>query len=260
MKPRKFRIVIEYDGTDFAGWQFQPQERTVQDEIEKAIEQISGNRSRVTGSGRTDAGVHARGQVAHFSTTARLGPDEWVGALNANLPKDVRVLDAARADPGFDARRSAGGKWYRYEVFTGRVAPAIDRNRVWHLPMDIDVEAMRKAARYFRGEHDFRSFRGSGCASKNTVRVIRRLKIKRVDADRVIFDIEATAFLKHMVRNIVGTLVEVGRGRIAPKEVKDIINARDRRRAGPTAPAQGLTLMTVYYDRNDKEKTESRRK
>jgi len=247
MKPQKFRIVIEYDGTNFSGWQFQPDERTVQGEIEKAIERITGSGARVTGSGRTDARVHARGQVAHFSSAARLSPQEWIGALNAHLGSDVKVIDASQADPDFDARRSARGKWYRYEILTRKVAPTIDRNSVWHMPVDLDVGAMQEAAEYLLGEHDFTSFKGAGCASKNAVRIIRRLEIDHAEKDRVVLDIEATAFLKHMVRNIVGTLVEVGRGRFSVEEVKYILDARDRKRAGPTAPAQGLTLMTVYY-------------
>lgn len=250
MKPQKFRIVIEYDGADFAGWQIQPGRRTVQEEIEKAIEIITSSHSRVSGSGRTDAGVHARGQVAHFLSAARLGAEEWLRALNATLPEDIRIIDAAEVSPEFDARRSATGKWYRYEILTRQVASPIERRHVWHVPFKLDIKAMRKAAKAIKGERDFRSFRGSGCASKSTVRIIKRLDIKYMDEDHLVFDIEATAFMRYMVRNIVGTLVEVGRGKISPDDVKHILAAQDRRRAGPTAPPQGLTLMEVYYRNN----------
>ena len=259
MKPRKFRIVIEYDGTDFAGWQMQPGRRTVQEEIEKAIELITASHSRVIGSGRTDAGVHARKQVAHFLSEARLDPEEWIGALNATLPKDIKVLDAAEVDSGFDARRNAAGKWYRYKILNRRIASPIERNRVWHVPSRLDIKAMRKAARLIKGERDFRSFQGSGCASENTVRTIKRLGIKYLDEDHLVFDIVATAFMKYMVRNIVGTLIAVGQGKIKPEEIKNIIRSRDRRRAGPTAPPQGLTLMEVYYNKKYEIKRKSRR-
>ncbi len=248
MKPHKIRIVIEYDGTDFAGWQLQPDARTVQGEIEKAIQAVVGEKRRIFGAGRTDSGVHARGQVAHFSTKSRLEPKEWVGALNANLPPDVRILDAENTPLAFDARRSARGKWYRYEILNRPVRPAIDRRHVWHIEGKLDVDAMKRAAQYLLGEHDFSSFRGKGCDAKNTRRAVRRLDVQKTDEERIVTDLEATAFLKHMARNIVGTLVEVGRGRLQPSDMERILKLRDRKEAGPTAPAQGLTLMKVFYD------------
>jgi len=247
MKPHKILIVIEYDGTDFSGWQVQPNARTVQGEIEKAIEAITGERRRIFGAGRTDAGAHAQGQAAHFSTKSRLEPEEWVGALNANLPPDVRILHAENIPLAFDARRSARGKWYRYEILNRPIRPAIERRHVWHIEAGLDMEAMREAAGYLLGEHDFASFRGKGCNAKSTVRTIRRLDIRKTDEEHIVIDMEATAFLKHMARNMVGTLVEVGRGRLQPSDMGGILESRDRKEAGPTAPARGLTLVKVYY-------------
>jgi len=250
MKHRRIRIVLEYEGTNYSGWQVQNDRPTVQEKVEDAIEMITGGRFRVTAAGRTDAGVHARGQTAHFDTEARLSDREWIGALNAHLPEDIRVLDAREAGLDFDARRSATGKLYRYRVLTRRVAPAIDRERVWHVPVHIDEDSMREATRYLVGEHDFTSFKAAGCASKNPVRVLKNIDIKR-DGDLLVFDLVATAFLRYMVRNIVGTLIEVGRGKLTPSDVKRILDAKDRTEAGPTAPSQGLTLVEVYYSESE---------
>ena len=248
MKPRTLILVIEYDGTEFAGWQAQPGKRTVQTELERAIGKLTGKRCRVVAAGRTDTGVHAFSQVAHLKTASDLLLHEVKGGLNSLLPRDIVVLDVREGPAGFDARRQAKGKIYRYVIINRRERPALDRNRSWHVREPLDVEAMRRGARYLLGEHDFRSFRGQRCASENAVRVIRRVDVKVQPPDRVIIEVEATAFLRQMVRVIVGTLVEVGRGRWAPERVRDALWACDRRSAGPTAPPQGLYLVEIQYE------------
>jgi len=240
------RLLLEYDGSNYAGWQWQPEEPTLQGALEEAIRKTTGEEIRVTASGRTDAGVHACGQVVSFQSESGLSAQEWHGALNHFLPVDIRVLDAGDAGPGFSARHSAKGKEYEYVVLNRRMPSPLLRQRAWHVAVPLDIETMRHAALYLIGEHDFTSFRAAGCSASRPVRELLMLKIERED-DRIVFTLGANAFLRHMVRNIVGTLVEVGRGRFSPDEVKAILDARDRTRSGPTAPPQGLYLMKVIY-------------
>jgi len=253
LKPRTLIIVIEYDGTEFAGWQVQPGKRTVQGELEAALEKLTGESHRVVAAGRTDSGVHAWGQVAHCKTSSDLEPHEFRGALNSLLPRDAVVLDVRDGPAGFDARRHARGKIYRYIIINRRERPAIERNRAWHVREPLDVAAMRRGARFLLGEHDFRSFRGQKCASKTTVRVIRRIDVNKEPPDKVIIEVEATALLRQMIRAIAGTLVEVGRRKWLPGRVLEALNALDRRMAGPTAPPQGLYLAEVQYDETEME-------
>lgn len=249
MKQRTLIIVLEYDGTDFHGWQLQPGKRTIQSELEEALRKLTGSPHRVVAAGRTDAGVHALGQVAHFKTKSDLESFEFKGALNALLSDDISVLDVRDAPENFDARRNAKGKIYRYLILNRKERPAIDRYRVWHVREPLDIKAMRMAAEYLVGEHDFRSFRGQKCSAKTTVRKIRRIEIKKEEKENILaVEIEATAFLRQMVRAIVGTLVEVGRGKWAPERVAEALKGRDRRLAGPTAPPYGLYLVKVLYD------------
>lgn len=248
---KNIRLVLEYDGAGYSGWQWQPNAVTLQGTLEGAIFKITGENLRVTASGRTDAGVHAWGQVVNFHTEATLDSNAWRGALNHHLPPDMRVLEAAEAPEEFNARHSAVGKRYEYIVLN-RFAPSpLRRNHAWHVGVALDFDAMAEAARPLVGEHDFTSFRALACDAKSPVRTLRQLDVAR-DGDTIIFQLGANAFLRHMVRNIVGTIVEVGKGRFKPEDVQAMLDARDRTKAGPTAPPQGLYLVEVEYEEQGK--------
>jgi tRNA pseudouridine38-40 synthase len=240
------KLTLEYDGGGFVGWQVQPGGRSVQEELEKGIGRLCGERVRVTGAGRTDAGVHARGQVASLRAPRELPLKAWTAGLNALLPEDLACIQAEQAPEGFDARRWARGKRYVYDILQTPVRSPLQRGRAWEIRRPLDVEAMRRAAPALLGTHDFSALRAADCPARTTVREIRRLEIERSGA-RIVVTVEATAFLKHMVRNIVGTLVEVGHGRRAADSLPDLIAGRDRTRAGPTAPPHGLALDEVFY-------------
>ncbi|MBI5189360.1 MAG: tRNA pseudouridine(38-40) synthase TruA [Nitrospirae bacterium] len=244
---KNIKLVLEYDGTNYCGWQVQPHVVTLQGTLENAIFKVSGEKVRVTASGRTDGGVHAWGQVANFHTDAVQSGRAWQGGLNHFLPPDMRVLDASEANPEFHSRHSAKGKLYEYIVVNRFVHSPIRRSHAWHVGVHLDLDAMTKAAAHLLGEHDFTSLRAVACDAKNPVRELRSLSITK-DGDAVKFRLGANAFLRHMVRNIVGTLVEVGRGRMKPDYIPALLDARDRMKAGPTAPPQGLYLVEVEYD------------
>ncbi|HET6281049.1 MAG TPA: tRNA pseudouridine(38-40) synthase TruA [Polyangia bacterium] len=243
---RNLRILVEYDGTDFSGWQRQPQMRTVQASLEKAIAQMTGETVLVRGAGRTDAGVHAAGQVANFTLTAAIPEAGLLRGLNSILPKDIAILEVAAVAETFDARFSARGKVYRYLIWNHLVRSPLYARRSWHCRSTLDLEIMRQAAAQLGGEHDFRAFRASDCERRSTVRHVRRFDIDRQGA-LLSLEIEATAFLKNMVRILVGTLVDMGRGRIAEDIVTTMLRTGDRAIGGVTAPAQGLTLVRVLY-------------
>jgi tRNA pseudouridine38-40 synthase len=243
---RVLRVVVEYDGTDFSGWQRQPGLRTVQGSIEDAIREMTGESPFVRGAGRTDAGVHAAGQVASFALAARIPPGGLLRGLNTILPADIAILDVAEADPEFDARFSARGKVYRYEVWNHLVRSPRRARTSWHVRSAVDMTAMRRAAVALVGEHDFRAFRASDCERRTTRRIVRRLELDRQGA-LLAFEIEATAFLKNMVRILVGTLVDIGRGRVPEDTVARMLETGDRTVGGITAPPQGLTLVRVIY-------------
>jgi tRNA pseudouridine38-40 synthase len=247
---RTLRLTLAYDGTDFEGWQLQPERRTVQGEIEAALASLCGRPLRPNAAGRTDSGVHAAGQVLSLKLPdeVTLPPKAFVNGLNGLLPEDVAVLAAEEVAEDFDARRDASGKHYRYRLLNRRTRHPLCRRTHWVVFQPLAVEAMRAAAVHFVGEHDFSAFRASDCQSKTAVRKLHRVALTAGEGGELCFDIEGTAFLKHMVRNIVGTLVEVGREKVAPEAIPELIAGRDRTRSGPTAPALGLTLVSVRYE------------
>jgi tRNA pseudouridine38-40 synthase len=243
---QRWKVVVEYDGTDFSGWQRQDGQRTVQGVVEDAIRQMTGESVFVRAAGRTDAGVHADGQVASFDMAQVIPPHGLLRGLNSILPVDVALVETGHAPPDFDARFSARGKVYRYTVWNHFVRSPRRARTTWHVRQPVDLQAIRQTAALLVGEHDFRAFRASDCDRRTTRRIIRRLD---VDHQGVVitFDVEATAFLKNMVRILVGTLVDVGRGRVEPATVARMLETGDRTVGGMTAPACGLTLLRVIY-------------
>ncbi len=244
--PRNLKMTLEYEGTAYHGWQIQPNGVTIQETVESVLERLTQVRPKVIASGRTDAGVHAEGQVAHFHSDTKLSCDELRKGLNALLPHDIVVRKVDAVPEEFHARYSALGKTYRYVILNRPFPSVFERNRCWHIPRPLDVEAMERAAQFLLGRHDFSSFRASDCCAKHPLREIRRLEILQEGAWIRVY-LSADAFLKHMVRNIVGTLVEVGWGKMDPAQVREILEGRDRTKAGPTAPAMGLFLESVEY-------------
>lgn len=249
---RTFKLTVAYNGSRYSGWQWQPGETlSVQRQIETAIHQIIGEEVRVAGSGRTDAGVHAFGQVASFSTNRWNAPaDRWVRAFNCFLPKDIVVRRAEEAALRFHAIRDSVGKLYRYTIRNSRVVDPHLAHLQWCVHRTLDVEAMRAAAQRLVGTHDFASLQGQGSPRYNTVRTIHTLEIQATDVweGRVIeINVCANGFLYNMVRNIVGTLVDVGHGKHPPEWIDELLAKRDRSSAGQTAPAAGLCLMEVLY-------------
>jgi len=243
---RNIRLTIEYDGTGYHGWQIQPNVRTVQGIIEGKLAQITGERVRLIASSRTDSGVHALGQVANFKTHSSLDARSFLKALNSLLPEDIRVKEVEEVDEAFHARFSAKGKIYEYRILNGELSSPFYRHFSWFVPGRLDLARMREAAMNLVGRHDFSSFCSSGSMHKTPIREIYEINVGR-RGGLVVIRIEANAFLKQMVRNIVGTLVEVGRRKLTPSQFGTILEARDRRRAGIAAPAQGLFLVRVNY-------------
>lgn len=244
--PRRWRAVVEYDGTDFSGWQRQDGQRTVQGVVEETIRTVIGESVFVRAAGRTDAGVHADAQVVSFDLAQPMPAHGLLRGLNSILPPDVALLEVAEAAPDFDARFSARGKVYRYTVWNHFVRSPRRARTSWHVRQLLDMDAIRTTAALLVGDHDFRGFRASDCDRRTTRRVVRRLDVDRQGA-LVTFEVEATAFLKNMVRILVGTLIDVGRGRIEPAVVSRMLENGDRTAGGMTAPACGLTLLRVLY-------------
>jgi tRNA pseudouridine38-40 synthase len=246
----RFKLVIAYDGTQYAGWQVQKSGVGVQEKIEDALAKLFGAQIRIHSSSRTDTGVHALGMVAHADlphAKFRMQPGKLALAINAHLPEDVRVLSAARCRADFHARFQATGKQYRYFVWNHTAMNPLLRRQAWQVPRKLDLAAMKSAARAFLGRHDFRSFAANrNYQVEDTVRTLRRCEIKRL-GPLLTFIIEGDGFLYKMCRGIVGTLVQVGQGKIAPGEIRNILARRDRRVAGMTAPAHGLVLWKVFY-------------
>jgi tRNA pseudouridine38-40 synthase len=246
MDVRNIKLTICYDGTDFRGWQRQPGRRTVQEVLEAAIEQLTGTYSKTTACSRTDAGVHARGQVVHFFTACRLPPGVIVRALNALTPRDVRVLDAADMPQSFHSTLDAVSKRYRYVIDNQTYADPFRLRTSWHVCRRLDVEAMQRAGSSLIGRHDFRSFETEWPNRTSSVRTVVDLAVARND-DLVSIEVEADGFLYNMVRTIAGTLMLVGSGKRPEGWVEEVLRAEDRIEAGPTAPPQGLFLLVVRY-------------
>lgn len=247
---RSLKLTLAYDGTDFAGWQVQPGERTVQGVLEDALKTITGAEVRAVASGRTDAGVHALAQVVSVTTACRLPPDELRRALNGNLPRDVHVREVSEKHEGFHAIRDAVGKRYRYVIQDGEPDIFI-RRYAWQLPYPLDAEAMHAASQSLLGTHDFSSFEASGSPRKTAVRTVTDIFAARRwegVTGRIAIEVAADGFLYNMVRNIVGALFEVGRGARPPAWIAEILAARDRKVKYPTAPPQGLFLVEVQYE------------
>ncbi len=243
----RYKLTIEYDGRPFVGWQRQNNGPSVQQAIEEAIHAFCGETVRVQCAGRTDAGVHALGQVAHVDLAADPPPDTVRDAVNFHLkPQPVAVLDAVAVSADFNARSSAVSRSYRYRIVNRRAPLALDTGRAWHVIRPLDADAMHKAAQELIGNHDFTSFRASECQAKSPVKTLDRLDVERHRAE-ILIAAEARSFLHHQVRNMVGTLKLVGDGKWRATDVSRALEARDRSAAGPTAPADGLYLMTVGY-------------
>jgi tRNA pseudouridine38-40 synthase len=247
---RNIKLTLAYDGTDFAGWQFQTGQRTLQDTLEQTLTKITGQFSRATASGRTDAGVHALAQIVSFETESTMPVEIMWRALNAELPHDMAAISVEEAPADFHAQRDARRKRYRYTICDRRLRDVFRRRYVWQLFNRVDVPAMQIAAATLVGTHDFISFQSSGSERETTERTVYDLTIGRLQPPEdhlVQLEIEANGYLYNMVRNIVGSLVEIGQGRQSPSWMTEVLAARNRRRAGPTAPPQGLFLVSVMY-------------
>jgi len=243
----RYKILVEYDGRPYAGWQRQANAPSVQQTLEEAIQRFSGEAAVTKGAGRTDSGVHATGQVAHFDLSG-----VWTGlrirdAMNAQLrPAPIAVIEAAPVPDSFDARRSATKRHYLYRVLDRRAPAALDIDRVWDVRRRLDIEAMREGAKLLLGKHDFTTFRSADCQAKSPLKTLDALEIRRA-GDEVLFDVSARSFLHNQVRSMVGTLKKVGEGKWPPSRVGDVLDARDRKACGPVAPPGGLYLVRVEY-------------
>jgi tRNA pseudouridine38-40 synthase len=251
---RYFKLTIAYDGTDFHGWQFQTNKSTVQGEIVAVLRRITQENVQLVGAGRTDAGVHALGQVGSFRTQSALSAIEFQRALNALLPPTIRIIAAEEKGPDFSARWSARGKVYRYRIYRGKVVPPMLWRYVLHYPFPLDEQAMANAAARFVGVHDFSSFAASTGSEdddreRNMEREIFSADLKRTDEGQELwFTVHGRSFLRYMVRKMVGTLLEVGRGKLTPDDIDKLYSLKDRSKSGPTVPPQGLFMVSVDHD------------
>jgi tRNA pseudouridine38-40 synthase len=243
---KKYLLIVEYEGTAYHGWQVQKNGVTIQEVLEKALSKITNSKTTVLSSGRTDAGVHAEGMPAHFITESKMKPGQFQLALNSLLPHDISIRDVSKVPMSFHARGSAKRKLYRYTILNRDYPSALNFRRSWFIPHKLDVAAMRRAAKYLEGQHDFTSFRAGNCNAKSPVRTMDRVELIKRDGC-LILEFEGKGFLKHMVRNFVGTLVYVGKKKYPARQVKTILEARNRKVAGPTAPPHGLCLIKVEY-------------
>ena len=244
---KNIKLTIEYDGKDFNGWQKQPDKLNIQGTIEQAIETITGEKVELNASGRTDAGVHAIGQVANFKTNYELPIEKWPLALNANLKKSIVIKSAEEVEERFHSRLTCKKKTYRYIINNSKYGTAIYRNLETHIPQKLNVEKMKNAVKYFEGEHDFKAFKASGTSSKSSVRTIYKAEVIEMPDERIYIELTGSGFLYNMVRIISGTLVEVGLGKIKPEAIPEIIESKQREQAGKTLPPNGLYLVKVEY-------------
>ena len=251
---RYFKLTIAYDGTDFHGWQIQANKPTIQGEIVNVLRRITQEHVQLHGAGRTDAGVHAFGQVGSFRTQSALSAGEFQRALNALLPPTIRVAAAEEVGPDFNARWSALGKIYRYRLYRGKVVPPMLWRYVLHYPFPLDEEAMRDAAARFVGVHDFASFAASTGSEEddkersNEREIFSTELLRSADNEELVFTVRGRSFLRYMVRKIVGTLLDVGRGKLAPADIDRLFELRDRSKSGPTVPPHGLVMVEVQHD------------
>lgn len=244
---KNFKITIEYDGSLYHGWQRQKKDRTIQEEVEKAILAVTGQQVSLTGSGRTDAGVHACAQVANFKCETHLDGRAISGGLNSLTADDIVITDCLEVEDSFHARYDVKSKTYVYKILNRPNPAAIGRQYAWHIRQELDRESMRAAISHLIGRHDFKAFEGAGSPRSHTTRTVYKAGLVEGKANCLVFEIEADGFLRFMVRNIVGTLAYVGLGKISPDEFRRILESRDRALAGATAPAHGLFLETVVY-------------
>ncbi|MGL4991789.1 MAG: tRNA pseudouridine(38-40) synthase TruA [Sarcina sp.] len=243
---KNIKLKLEYDGTDFCGWQIQPTERTVQQVLEIALEKITGEKIEVFGSSRTDSGVHARGYVCNFHTTSTIPSERFRDAINTKLPRDVIILESEEINEKFHARYMSKGKTYSYTIFNRREAPTIGRNYIYHHREKLNIEEMKNACNYFIGKYDFSAFKSQGSSAKTSTRTITDLHIEE-DGDYIKVYISADGFLYNMARIIVGTLIRVGMEKIKANDIPEIIKSKNRLKAGKCAPAKGLCLEKVFY-------------
>lgn len=243
---RNIKLIIEYDGKSFNGWQKQPTKLNIQGEIEKAIGEITGEEIELIASGRTDAGVHSLGQTANFKTESNIPIEKFPIAINSKLKKSIVIKSAEEVEERFHSRYSVISKRYRYTINNSKYGSAIYRDMEYHFPIKLDVEEMKKAAKYFEGEHDFKAFKASGTSSKSSVRTIYKAEVIK-EGERINIELTGNGFLYNMVRIISGTLLDVGLEKIKPEDIPGIIEAKDRKLAGRTLPAHGLYLVEVNY-------------
>ena len=244
---RNIKLTIEYDGKCYNGWQKQPNKLNIQGEIERAIYNITKEEVDLIGSGRTDAGVHALGQVANFKTNSQISIEKLPLAINSQLKNSIVIKEAKHINERIHSRYNAKHKTYRYIINNSKCRTAIYRNLEYSYPFKLDAEKMKQASKYFEGEHDFKAFKSSGTSSKNSVRTIYKAIVKQ-EGEKIIIELTGNGFLYNMVRIIAGTLLDVGLGKIQPEEIPEMIESKDRQRAGKTLPAHGLYLVEVKYD------------
>ena len=246
MAIRKIKLTIQYDGADYHGWQIQPGYKTIQGELAEALRGLTGANVAVTGASRTDAGVSALGQVACFEIDSPIPTQNFAKALNDRLPNDIAASEAVEVPQDFDVIGDVTSKMYQYSIFTANVRPVLNVRHCWHHPHTLNAELMHEAAQYLLGKHDFKSFASAADDRESSVRTIFGCDVTRI-GDAIIVKTEGDGFLYNMMRNIVGTLTDVGAGRTLPAKIKDILEAKDRTAAGPIAPAAGLCLMWIKY-------------
>ncbi len=244
----RYKITIEYDGTNYCGWQKQPDQKTIQSTIELSLKKIFKKDIEIFGSGRTDSGVHALGQVAHFDLEKKLTEFEIMMAINHNIghEENISIIKCEEVEVNFHSRFNAKMRFYEYKIINRTARLTLNKKRAWHVPIKLDLAKMQESSQYFIGTHDFSSFKDSECQTKNSIRTINNIKITQ-NNDVILFEISAKSFLHHMVRNIVGTLYLVGKNKLAIDEIVNILEAKDRTKSGPNAPAYGLYFTKVEY-------------